>query len=90
MVEEKSADRGKLARAGGTSCLIVGHSEDCRQHVVTLGRKEDSSEVAIWLAEDTAQSLALSQRSQRLSHGTCGTIVNFHLNCPRAVTSGVI
>mmetsp|Transcript_31185 Transcript_31185/g.56974 ORF Transcript_31185/g.56974 Transcript_31185/m.56974 type:complete len:251 (+) Transcript_31185:82-834(+) len=28
MVEEKASDRGKLARAGGTSCLIVGHSED--------------------------------------------------------------
>lgn len=28
MVEEKSSDRGRLARAGGTSCMVVGHSDD--------------------------------------------------------------
>lgn len=28
MVEEKSQDRGRIARASGTSCVIVGHSED--------------------------------------------------------------
>merc|ERR1719156_107641 len=27
-VEDKHADRGALARAGGTSCMIVGHSDD--------------------------------------------------------------
>jgi large subunit ribosomal protein L8e len=26
--EEKAADRGRLARAGGTSCMVVGHSDD--------------------------------------------------------------
>merc|ERR1712061_702521 len=28
MVEEKASDRGRIARAGGTSCMIVGHSDD--------------------------------------------------------------
>jgi len=28
MVEEKVGDRGAIARASGTSCIIVGHSED--------------------------------------------------------------
>lgn len=28
MVEEKVGDRGSIARAGGTSCIVVGHSED--------------------------------------------------------------
>mmetsp|Transcript_49726 Transcript_49726/g.116247 ORF Transcript_49726/g.116247 Transcript_49726/m.116247 type:complete len:250 (-) Transcript_49726:50-799(-) len=36
MVEEKNADRGKLARAGGTSCMVVGHSEDGKKTRVRL------------------------------------------------------
>jgi large subunit ribosomal protein L8e len=28
MVEEKARDRGRFARAGGCSCMIVGHSDD--------------------------------------------------------------
>merc|ERR1719421_956061 len=31
MVEEKAADRGRMARASGTSCIIVGHSDDMRK-----------------------------------------------------------
>jgi len=31
MVEEKASDRGRLARAGGTSCMVVGHSDDGRK-----------------------------------------------------------
>eukprot|EP00403_Amphidinium_massartii_P028756 CAMPEP_0178398332 /NCGR_PEP_ID=MMETSP0689_2-20121128/14718_1 /TAXON_ID=160604 /ORGANISM="Amphidinium massartii, Strain CS-259" /LENGTH=255 /DNA_ID=CAMNT_0020019091 /DNA_START=105 /DNA_END=872 /DNA_ORIENTATION=+ len=36
MVEEKAADRGRIARCSGTSCLIVGHSEDGRKTRVRL------------------------------------------------------
>eukprot|EP00930_Biecheleria_cincta_P032276 TRINITY_DN2239_c0_g1_i5.p1 TRINITY_DN2239_c0_g1~~TRINITY_DN2239_c0_g1_i5.p1 ORF type:complete len:278 (-),score=43.18 TRINITY_DN2239_c0_g1_i5:107-871(-) len=28
MCEEKASDRGRFARAGGTSCMVVGHSDD--------------------------------------------------------------
>lgn len=28
MVEEKTADRGRIARDGRTSCMVVGHSDD--------------------------------------------------------------
>jgi len=28
MVEDKAADRGAIARASGTSCMVVGHSDD--------------------------------------------------------------
>merc|ERR1711865_100740 len=28
MCEEKATDRGRFARASGTSCMIVGHSDD--------------------------------------------------------------
>merc|ERR1719271_709482 len=31
MVEEKASDRGRLARGSGTSCIIVGHSDDMRK-----------------------------------------------------------
>jgi len=30
-VEEKAADRGRMARAGGASCMVVGHSDDGRK-----------------------------------------------------------
>jgi len=36
MVEEKPADRGKLARAGGCSCMIVGHSDDGKKTRIRL------------------------------------------------------
>jgi len=36
MVEEKAGDRGSLARAGGTSCIIVGHSDDGKKTRVRL------------------------------------------------------
>eukprot|EP00397_Hematodinium_sp_SG-2012_P064214 GEMP01090308.1.p1 GENE.GEMP01090308.1~~GEMP01090308.1.p1 ORF type:complete len:254 (+),score=36.70 GEMP01090308.1:81-842(+) len=36
MVEEKVGDRGSLARAGGTSCIIVGHSDDCKKTRIRL------------------------------------------------------
>merc|ERR1719359_490158 len=36
MVEEKAGDRGRLARASGTSCIIVGHSEDGKRSRVRL------------------------------------------------------
>ena len=35
-VEEKVADRGRLARTSGTSCVIVGHSDDGRKTHVRL------------------------------------------------------
>jgi large subunit ribosomal protein L8e len=35
-VEEKAADRGRLARTSGTSCMIVGHSDDGRKTRVRL------------------------------------------------------
>lgn len=36
MCEEKATDRGRIARAGGTSCMIVGHSDDGRKTRVRL------------------------------------------------------
>lgn len=36
MVEEKCADRGKLARASGTSCMVVGHSDDGKKTRIRL------------------------------------------------------
>lgn len=42
MVEEKPADRGKIARTGGTSCILVGHSDDgkkCRIRMPSGARK---------------------------------------------------
>jgi len=31
MCEEKATDRGRIARASGTSCMVVGHSDDNRK-----------------------------------------------------------
>jgi large subunit ribosomal protein L8e len=31
MCEEKAADRGRIARASGTNCMVVGHSDDGRK-----------------------------------------------------------
>merc|ERR1712110_395096 len=36
MVEEKVGDRGTLSRAGGTSCIIIGHSDDGRKSRIRL------------------------------------------------------
>jgi len=36
MCEHKSADRGKLARASGTSCMVVGHSDDMKKTRIRL------------------------------------------------------
>ena len=36
MVEEKALDRGRFARAGGTSCMIVGHSDDGKKSRIRL------------------------------------------------------
>jgi len=36
MVEEKAQDRGRLARASGTSCVIVGQSEDGKKTRIRL------------------------------------------------------
>ena len=36
MLEEKSSDRGRYARAGGTYCQIIGHSDDGRKSRVKL------------------------------------------------------
>mmetsp|Transcript_58064 Transcript_58064/g.135258 ORF Transcript_58064/g.135258 Transcript_58064/m.135258 type:complete len:255 (-) Transcript_58064:70-834(-) len=36
MVEEKAPDRGKLARASGTSCMVVGHSDDMKKTRIRL------------------------------------------------------
>jgi len=36
MVEEKATDRGRFARAGGTSCMIVGHSDDGKKTRIRL------------------------------------------------------
>jgi len=36
MLEEKAADRGRYARASGTSCMVVGHSDDGRKTRVRL------------------------------------------------------
>jgi large subunit ribosomal protein L8e len=42
MCEEKAADRGRYARASGTSCMVVGHSDDgkkCRVRLPSGSRK---------------------------------------------------
>merc|ERR1719453_1504525 len=36
MVEDKFGDRGTLARASGTSCIVVGHSDDGKKSMVKL------------------------------------------------------
>jgi len=36
MCEEKSSDRGRMARASGTSCMVVGHSDDVKKTRVRL------------------------------------------------------
>jgi large subunit ribosomal protein L8e len=36
MCEEKAADRGRLARASGTSCMVVGHSDDGKKTRIRL------------------------------------------------------
>merc|ERR1712137_635651 len=36
MAEDKAMDRGKLARAGGCSCMVVGHSEDGKKTRIRL------------------------------------------------------
>jgi len=47
MVEDKQADRGTIARASGTSCIVVGHSEDTQKTCLKLpsgARKKLSSQ----------------------------------------------
>jgi len=42
MCEDKASDRGRLARASGTSCMLVGHSDDgkkCRIRLPSGSRK---------------------------------------------------
>ena len=36
MVEDKVGDRGTIARASGTSCIVVGHSEDGKKSMLKL------------------------------------------------------
>lgn len=36
MCEEKAADRGRIARASGASCMIVGHSDDGKKTRIRL------------------------------------------------------
>ncbi|CAE8689786.1 unnamed protein product [Polarella glacialis] len=36
MCEEKAADRSRIARASGTSCMVVGHSDDGRKTRIRL------------------------------------------------------
>ena len=36
MCEEKAADRGRFARASGTSCMVVGHSDDGKKTRIRL------------------------------------------------------
>jgi len=36
MVEDKALDRGRIARASGTSCMVVGHSEDGKKTRIRL------------------------------------------------------
>jgi len=36
MCEEKAGDRGKMARASGTSCMVVGHSDDMKKTRIRL------------------------------------------------------
>jgi len=36
MVEDKFGDRGTIARASGTSCIVVGHSEDGKKSMLKL------------------------------------------------------
>jgi len=36
MCEDKAADRGRIARASGASCMVVGHSDDQRKTRVRL------------------------------------------------------
>eukprot|EP00928_Gymnodinium_smaydae_P070993 TRINITY_DN546_c0_g1_i10.p1 TRINITY_DN546_c0_g1~~TRINITY_DN546_c0_g1_i10.p1 ORF type:complete len:257 (-),score=60.18 TRINITY_DN546_c0_g1_i10:51-821(-) len=36
MLEEKAGDRGRVARASGTSCMIVGHSDDGKKTRIRL------------------------------------------------------
>merc|ERR1711957_77848 len=46
MCEEKALDRGRIARGSGTSCMVVGHSDDGRKTRIRLpsgSRKSVSS-----------------------------------------------
>merc|ERR1711957_942195 len=46
MCEEKAGDRGRIARGSGTSCMVVGHSDDGRKTRIRLpsgSRKSVSS-----------------------------------------------
>merc|ERR1712039_531194 len=36
MCEEKASDRGRIARASGTSCMVVGHSDDMKKTRIRL------------------------------------------------------
>merc|ERR1711957_980421 len=36
MVEDKALDRGRIARASGTSCMVVGHSDDGKKTRIRL------------------------------------------------------
>jgi len=36
MCEEKAADRGRFARASGTSCMVIGHSDDGKKTRIRL------------------------------------------------------
>jgi len=47
MCEEKSSDRGRFARASGTNCMVVGHSDDgrkCRVRLPSGSRKTINSQ----------------------------------------------
>eukprot|EP00419_Tripos_fusus_P058964 CAMPEP_0172928352 /NCGR_PEP_ID=MMETSP1075-20121228/217932_1 /TAXON_ID=2916 /ORGANISM="Ceratium fusus, Strain PA161109" /LENGTH=288 /DNA_ID=CAMNT_0013789637 /DNA_START=74 /DNA_END=938 /DNA_ORIENTATION=- len=43
MCEEKAMDRGKLARASGTSCMVVGHSDFWTLRVLSRGGKDNGT-----------------------------------------------
>merc|ERR1711957_323545 len=62
MCEEKSSDRGRMARASETSCMVVGHSDD---------GKKNSCATAVGLAEDYSFHLPCHRgyRCRRRSHG---------------------
>jgi large subunit ribosomal protein L8e len=36
MVEDKASDRGRIARAGGCSCMVIGHSDDGKKTRIRL------------------------------------------------------
>jgi len=73
MCEEKAADRGRIARASGTSCMIVGHSDDGKKTRIgcpPARARRFLPHAVLWLALSQAVDAWTSQCSRR---GTTST-----------------